>query len=174
MATLLNTRLQKLIKFSSSPSINTPTIPSQVDEQQILGNSITNFLTVYFDFSCFLFCSPFRFVRNQQSGWFLIRKRLPQQVFCALFNFLGFFITFSDFRKTLSSLLFHASDQSPVSYFEILSVFSSMLLQFWTLKRFWFNQNEFLAVINFIKTHENFFGTGNLWVILINYNQLSC
>lgn len=117
------------------------------------SNVPTNFLTVYFNFAFVFFCSPVRFAKDSKTGLFVSRKHLVHSALCGVVNILGVTSILSNLRG-MAPFVFN--QENPVVYFGGISYLSFTLLQVWTLKRSWFNQNKFLNILNFLEENKIF------------------
>ncbi len=110
--------------------------------------STANFLSIYFDFAFILFLSPFRLVRGKHHGWYSIKRNIFHKIFCALLSLLGIIYCVTYFRTAFPD--FTSNDVSTTSYFEALSALFSTWFQMLSLKKFWFEQDKFLKILNCI------------------------
>lgn len=161
-STVNNKRFQNFLRPPSTQKIHDiselPTIPNSQKSP-----SSTNFLTVYFNFAFFLCSCPFRFVRDEH-GWFSVRTLLPQKILCGLLNGLGVMLMLTNLR-TLVVTASSSKNQNPLEYFSLLSGFFSTSFQVSTIKRFWANQDEYLHIVNFLRSERIILPRGKIKVI---------
>lgn len=117
-------------------------------------NSSSNFLTTYFDFAYFLFCSPFRLVSTAAPSnkcVFRVHKSFAHTSICFVLNSLGIYVLFIDLRNSFPSM---ENGASPTKYFDFLSTIFSTTFQLLTLKKFWLEQRRFACIVNYLKLVE--------------------
>ncbi|CAL8110852.1 unnamed protein product [Orchesella dallaii] len=113
-------------------------------------NRLSNLIKIYFDFAYYSCCSPFHFV-SDNNDWFVIKTWKPQQFICGILHFLGIFRFFTELR----SLVPGTFSQNPVQYFEVLGNGFKIIFKMITIKRLWWNQKEFLSVVNYIEFEKS-------------------
>lgn len=138
---------QSLQKIRDSSSINSPS-PSKTK-----SSDLTNFLTVYFNFAYFIFCCPFRVV-SDENGWFTARTSIPQKIICAFKNSTAIILMLTGLRTKINATA-SSQNQNPLEYFGLLSSFFGFAFQSLTLKRFWANQDQFVDILNFIRSERH-------------------
>lgn len=148
--------MQKLPSYSSPStnqvfSCNHNNYPKQTfpsSKKSDYNYSTANFLSIYFDFAFILFLSPFRLVRDKHHGWFSIKKNIFHKIFCALQSFLGIFYCITILRTSFPD--FQGNNVSTTTYFDTLGTLFNIWFQMLSLKKFWFEQDKFLSIVNCI------------------------
>lgn len=136
---------------------------------------LTNFLITFFDFAYYLGTSPFRFSRDSDGNycirkwWFqqvlhvltlmlfshkileLVNKfYLSFQIVCGLFHTLCAIRLCTEVRLGLHELQL-GGEASPVQIFENVMNIFTFCYKMTTMKRFWFNQQQYLEILRVSK-----------------------
>lgn len=127
--------------------------------------NLPNFYKVFFDFTYFLFISPFRIIPSSLSSanekhrhdglhiqlQYKIHSRQPQKFLCGFFSFLTIFSILAKLRKNVPT-----STSGPSQFFDIVLELSLGFIHFLTIKLFWRDQATFLKIFNFLN-HDSFY-----------------
>lgn len=118
--------------------------------------NLANFLVIYFDWTFFLFISPYRFVRNKNKIGFRSWKFYPQILISGILNVLWLNYSITTCRKVANGAggTHTSTGPSAYRYFLVLSFFSSFIFQGLTIKRIWFNKNGFNTILNFMENER--------------------
>lgn len=115
-----------------------------------------NFLKIYIDIVFCLCVCPFRLKlgceENKEKLRYIIRSYWPQKICCALTTFLGFLWIARAAWDEISSFEMSAR---PGSYFEVVFEIVNVIQKLATLLMYWFAQQNFLAIVNFILNEHN-------------------
>lgn len=113
-----------------------------------------NFYQIYFTAAYFLLCCPFRpqMVQDQKTGQpkFMAKRWRPHTILCALVTLLGFFWTVRDVRRSIPS-----NSKSPSLYFSMLLSVVISVTKLITIKKFWWNGQNFVDILNFVIDPSN-------------------